>query len=872
MEFSQSLESGRPRSQFSGSSFTPPPVDDSVSELPYLRDLNEKQREAVLITEGPLMVIAGAGSGKTKMLTTRIAHLIESGRASPHQILAVTFTNKAAAEMRARVERTLGLASQAYALRWERPWDLGPEPGVGYLGTPEIGTFHSFCVRLLRREMAFTPFTKPFVIYDDSDQLSLVKSIMKQLQIDEKAVNPKAVQGYINSAKCDAHEPDDLTPSPHDFFGRKAKQVYEIYQKALFQANALDFGEIITLPYKLLRDRLELRQKYQRRYRYLHVDEYQDTNRAQYLLLSMLAGASTGGHQNLCVVGDEDQSIYKWRGADIRNILDFEHDFPGAQMVKLEQNYRSTQTIIEAASHLIRNNTQRREKTLWTDNQRGLPIVRAIVPDERAEAEYVIGEIKRLAQNEGRAYSDFSIFYRTNAQSRQFEDVFRREKVPYQIVGGLRFYDRKEIKDVLSYLKVILNPEDSVSLKRIINVPARGIGKTTLDRIDNVQLQEKLTTWQALERVAGDPLLTSPATAKKVAGFVALLTRLMSDQPRLLLTELYHRILDATGYVRELRKEGTDEALARIENLEELDSLLQEFEEDQFSDLGGIDQASDEQKSERAPALLPIFLEQSALASDVDSKDPHASAVRMMTLHSSKGLEFPVVFMVGMEEGLFPSIKVWEEENAEDIEEERRLCYVGITRAREALYLISVKMRRLWGNINTPDASRFFLEIPDDLMEVRDLTLRSGGFRPGSSRFHQGSPSLRREELYFDDLPQEAERQKARKPPTSATGGLRDFSAQGLLAKQNKAATAPSNPMPTSGMLSSSATQKGRVSLEGGLVGRRFQHPEYGMGRILSTEGSGGDQRLVVEFDRSSPHAGDRRKFLRRYVETYILD
>lgn len=772
----------------------------------YVRSLNDRQREAVEITEGPLIVLAGAGSGKTKMLTSRIAYLIEAKGIAPHNILAVTFTNKAAAEMRERVAKALNLSAG----------QLGGGGGYGpMLGAPEIGTFHSVCVRILRREQAYTPFTKPFVIYDDSDQLSLVKSVMAKLGIDDKKFNPKAVQGTINRLKCDAIEPHELEAPAHDIFLRQVKRVYEQYQKDLFSNNALDFGEILCMPYRIFRDHPEIREKYQRRFRYIHVDEYQDTNRAQYLLLSMLGSARFGGHQNICVVGDEDQSIYKWRGADIRNILDFENDYPGAKVVKLEQNYRSTRTIIEAAAQVIKNNTSRKDKTLWTENEAGVPIVRAQLPDERAEAEMVISEIKRLAAGEERSFGEFAIFYRTNAQSRQFEDVLRREKIPYQIVGGLRFYDRKEIKDVLSYFKVILNPADSISLKRIINVPGRGIGKTTLEKIDqhHAAIQSRLETasaswWDALRMAAYDSSITSAGTARKLASFVELLERLTKEQPKLSLSELYHLILDETGYVRELRQEGTEESLARVENLEEFDTLLQEFEEDQLENL------DEEERAEKKPDLLPIFIEQSSLASDADQLEAAGNTVKLMTLHSSKGLEFPVVFLVGMEEGLFPSVKPWEEGIEEDLEEERRLCYVGITRARQYLYLLSVVIRRIWGNVSYQEPARFLGEIPENLFEVRNFAFGTAG--GASSRFRLGSS--------------------------------RQFGYE----------------QPAGVPASAGAAHRGSAS-GGDLVGRKLGHPEYGPGTILSVEGTGEDRKITVEF-----RGRDRRKFLLRYVAEYL--
>ncbi len=728
----------------------------SPGEVPaYLENLNVPQREAAEHVDGPLIVLAGAGSGKTKMLTSRIAYLMDVRGVPGSRILAVTFTNKAAREMKHRVENSVA--------------------STGFLGAPEIGTFHAICVRILRRELAATPFTKPFVIYDDSDQLSLVKRVIEKLGIDDKAFSPKAMQAGINRLKCDAIDPKELEPSPHDLFERQLKRVYEEYQKDLFANNALDFGEILCMPYRIFRDNPAIRARYQDRFLYIHVDEYQDTNRAQYLLLSMLAKKEFGGHQNICVVGDEDQSIYKWRGADIRNILDFENDYPGAKVIKLEQNYRSTKTIIKAAAQVIKNNRERKDKTLWTEKGEGPLILRTALADERSEAEYVIGEIKRIAANEGRAYTDFAIFYRTHAQSRQFEEVFRREKIPYEIVGGLRFYDRKEIKDILSYFKVLQNAQDSVSLKRIINTPARGIGKTTIDKLESIQteLEQSRRTenpssgsaasgelvasdggfdfndgelrdtslWAALRIAAKDSSILSAGTAKKLMNFYAFMEKLMRSRPEILLTELYHLILDETGYVTELRKEGTDEAAARIENLEEFNTVLQEFEESQLEGL------TDEEIEKKKAELLPIFLEESALATDVEGrpKEEIVPSLQMMSLHSSKGLEYPVVFLVGMEEGLFPSIRGTDSANDEEIEEERRLCYVGITRARELLYLTHASIRRIWGQINYQEPARFFQEIPADLLDFKDLTVGAGAnaYRQGSSkhfeRKHWGS-------------------------------------------------------------------------------------------------------------------------------------
>jgi len=841
--------------------------------------LNERQRVAVLCTEGPLLVIAGAGAGKTKMLTTRISYLIEECRVPPYQILAMTFTNKAAGEMKERVEKIL-ISSRSSAL-----------------GAPEIGTFHSFCVRLLRRELLNTPFTKPFVIYDDSDQLSLIKGVLRKLNIDDKAFNPKAMQGRINRAKCDAVEPHEVEVVAHDLFSKNLKRVYEEYQKELTANNALDFGEIICMAYRLLRDRLDVRERYQQRFRYIHVDEYQDTNRAQYLLLSLLAAPRNGGHQNICVVGDEDQSIYKWRGADINNILDFENEYPGAKVVKLEQNYRSTKTILEAAGKVIRNNKSRKDKTLWTENEEGQSVIRAQLADERAEAEMVVSEVKRIAASDARSFNEFAIFYRTNAQSRSFEDVLRREKIPYQIIGGLRFYDRKEIKDILSYFKAIINPSDSVSLKRIINVPGRGIGKTSLDRLEQFHMEAniggRVSYWEVLQRVAQDPALTSSTVAKRVGLFVKLMQRFIDEQPRLLLSELYHLILDETEYVVELRKEGTEEANARVQNLEEFNSLLQEFEEDFLEKTPEIElavhavHAAHDAHDVRKAELLPLFIEQSALASDLDKlggdKSGDTSAVKLMTLHSSKGLEFPVVFLVGMEEGLFPSIKPWEETPDEDIEEERRLCYVGMTRARETLYLMSATIRRIWGNVSYQQPSRFFDEIPEEVIEFRDFShgSRVNEYRTGSSRqYGSGAADRSGYGNGYENRDAGMGKVVGRIGPVPAGGGA-PISFGGAARSAGHSAgltTEPSSggglndPAPSSvdanSALSKSAVFKNtapKTLFAADWVGRQMSHPEYGKGTVVASEGVGPDQKVTIQF-----LSRQQKKFLLRYVASYF--
>jgi len=732
----------------------------------YLSFLNPAQKEAALTTEGPLLVLAGAGSGKTRMLTSRMTHLIESRKAYPSQVLAVTFTNKAAGEMRERVIKSLEQGSGAVS------------------GFPEIGTFHSVCVRILRYEGLHLPFTKPFVIYDDSDQLSLIKTVLKKLNIDDKAFSAKSFQYAIDKAKCDAREPHELIASQFSPFERLLKDVYKEYQQELFSNNAIDFGEILCMTYRLLRDNSGVREKYQKRYKYIHVDEYQDTNRVQYLLLNLLAHPEHGGNQNLCVVGDEDQSIYKWRGADIKNILDFERDYPEAKIVKLEQNYRSSKTIIEAASDLIANNTQRKDKKLWTENDEGTPIVRYQVGDEREEADVVVRELQRLAREENRSYDEFAIFYRTHSLSRQFEDMLRRDKIPYQLLGGLRFYDRKEIKDVLCYMRLILNPMDSVGLKRVINTPARGIGKTTVEKLEALG-QGNL--WLGLEAVMADPSHFPAKTSKKLSDFAQMVLAWINVQPTLKMSELYHRILDDIQYVVSLKAENTEESLARIDNLEEFDTLIAEFEEET--------QVEPEQS-------LPLFLERTSLASHDETEGKIQAAVKLMTLHGSKGLEFPVVFMVAVEEGIFPSLREDEQDNIEEIEEERRLCYVGMTRAREHLYLSNAHYRRVWGNFNYQYPSRFIDEIPKQYVQLRDLA------------------------------------KKAESSPSSYS---------------------------SSSSYSSGFSQPQASSAQNALVGKSLDHPDYGTGKIVSSDGYGDSLKIVVEFrDRS------RKKFLYKFVEGLV--
>jgi len=659
------------------------------SERSYLVGLNEAQQKATLITEGPLMVIAGAGSGKTRVLTARIAHLIEGLKVFPQNILAITFTNKAAKEMGKRVQAFLASSD--------------------VLGTPEIGTFHAFFLKILRQEMPKTPFSRPFVIYDEADQLSLITTVVKNLNIDteDKAFNPKNFQNSINSLKCDAIEPHQYLPEPDDSFGNLLRRVYYDYQVALFANNALDFGEILCMAYRILRDHIDVRTKYQNIYKYIHVDEYQDTNHAQYLLLNILTKKEFGGHENICVVGDADQCIFEWRGANINNILDFEKDYPEVQTVKLEQNYRSTKNIVEAAGAVIQNNLLRKDKTMWTHSAPGNLISYSRQSDERTEAELVVRELQKLIKDKKCTYSDCAILYRNNAQSRQFEDVLLRCKIPYQVVGGTRFYDRKEIKDIMSYFRVISNPTDSTGFKRIINRPARGIGDVTLKKVDELHLQmvvenSSATYWEALRRAATTGVLSSALT-KNLMKFIVLMEQLIADGPQLLLSELYRLVISETKYLEAIEKEAGDE-VDRARNLEEFSLLLEDFEASQLK-IPGVSHAN----------LLPQFLDQAALL-QAESKDTEQS-VKLMTCHSSKGLEFKTVFLVGLEEGLFPSTRTRRfMEDDDNVEEERRLCYVGMTRAQEYLYLTFAAGRVIWGRWESRQPARFLGEIPKRLM------------------------------------------------------------------------------------------------------------------------------------------------------------
>lgn len=633
--------------------------------------LNPQQAEAVINTEGPMLIMAGAGSGKTKVLTCRVANLLQKG-VRPYRILAITFTNKAAAEMRERVNNMSGPAAKDV-------W---------------LFTFHAFCARFLRMEIDKLPgYGGNFAIYDTADSQNLIKQILKEMNLDDKRFQPSGILSRISNAKNALQDAAAFARQAGDFYEQKVADVYSRYEQKLQLNNALDFDDLLMLSIKLLQENKEVREKYQDRFDYLLVDEYQDTNHAQYLLTKFLAAK----HRNICVVGDADQSIYGWRGADIQNILDFEKDYPDAKVIKLEQNYRSTQIILDAANAVIENNTGRKPKNLWTENKSGADIIYFQAVDERDEARFVIEQLQNLQRTENKKLGDMAILYRTNTQSRIFEEMLIKSGISYNMVGGLKFYERKEIKDIIAYLRVIFNPADSLSLLRIINVPKRGIGDASLAKIQAYAAANNVSLFEAVSNAAAIDGLSSRFVSKldDLAGIIFELMNLASEAP---VEDLIDRVLRDTGYLEELENERTPQAQSRIDNLHELISVAQEFA------------ASEEENN------LENFLAHVALVSDIDDTELGEDAITLMTLHSSKGLEFPVVFLVGMEEGLFPHARTLMDET--EIEEERRLCYVGITRAKEKLFLSSTKMRTIYGNTVTYPPSRFLQEIPARLVKT----------------------------------------------------------------------------------------------------------------------------------------------------------
>lgn len=640
-----------------------------------LTGLNDKQREAVLHFEGPLLILAGAGSGKTRVLTHRIAYLIEEHQISPFNILALTFTNKAAKEMRDRVDQIVTYGAQNI-------W---------------VSTFHSTCVRILRRYIDHLGYDRSFTIYDTDDQKALMKDICKHLNIDTKKYKERTFLNAISSAKDELKTPEQYADEVAKEYNKKIfGKVYKEYQKRLKQNNALDFDDLIMLTVQLFQSNEEVLDYYQQRFQFVLVDEYQDTNTAQFTFLSLLASR----YQNLCVVGDDDQSIYRFRGANIYNILNFEKIFPATKVIRLEQNYRSTKNILAAASEVIKNNSMRKVKTLWTEAGEGAPISYGRYDTEYEEAQGISSDIHRLVIQDGKSYSDFAILYRTNAQSRVFEEKLVYEGIPYRIVGAINFYARKEIKDLLCYLKTINNSADDIAIKRIINIPKRGIGQTTIGRITDYAIQQEIPFYDALTRI--DEIPGCGRASANITSFVSLIEmlRLKLREDTYTLEDLIHEIIDVTGYVRQLEAEDTVEANARIENIDSLLNKIVQYEDD----------------CEETPTLDGL-LEDIALVADIDTVSEDADQVLLMTLHSAKGLEFPHVYMCGMEENIFPGAMAVFGDDPTELEEERRLCYVGITRAKEKLTLTSANQRMRNGEMNFNRPSRFINEIPRYLIK-----------------------------------------------------------------------------------------------------------------------------------------------------------
>lgn len=762
--------------------------------MDFLAGLNPQQQQAVRHVQGPLLILAGAGSGKTRVVTHRICHLIEQHNVRPESILAVTFTNKASGEMRERVHHLLAES--------------------GHFRSPVVSTFHSFCVRTLRRDGApldkIRPgFTPQFVIYDDDDQLSLIKQIYRQIGVDDKALPARQALSRISNAKNRHDGPEELLRQARDPNGKKLAQIYELYEDKLRQANALDFDDLLLETVRLLRSDEPTRDAYNARYEFLMIDEYQDTNRSQYELMRLL----TVHHSNVCVVGDEDQSIYSWRGADIRNILDFEKDYPDAVTIRLEQNYRSTKRILDAASTVIANNRERKGKTLWTEGAAGDKITVYQAYDAENEALYIADEIKKsLAYNPS---DRVAILYRTNAQSRQVEEAMRRNNIPYVVVGGTSFYQRAEIKDVMAYLKLSILPQDSISLMRVVNTPARGIGKTTMEQVEQYAAQNRKSMWDAIGEMLEKKSLPGRADAA-LAAFRRMMQDLHSTAATQPVSELLEAIIERTGYRRMLEQDKAVENESRLENLNELLNAAAEAAE-------RGETASD-------------FLDHAALVADSDQLDESAR-VSMLTVHNAKGLEWPVVFLAGLEEGLFPHSRSRESESA--MEEERRLCYVGMTRAQRKLTLSWARARRKFGGgpLEPAIRSRFLSEVPPEVMEKKgaadrpDFSAAAGELSLGLER-HEVREAARRN-LYTG------------KTYNSLENISEFFQSRGMRPPPNApaAAPAPAVAQPQSTIAARPPRPKRKFG-----AGSEVEHPKYGRGKVLRREGDGEDAKLTILF------------------------
>lgn len=726
--------------------------------------LNAEQREAVFHTEGPLLILAGAGSGKTRVLTHRIAYLIEEKGINPWNILAITFTNKAAGEMRERVDDIVGFGSESI-------W---------------VSTFHSTCVRILRRHIDRLGYDNNFTIYDSDDQKTLMKDVCKLLQIDTKTYRERTILSAISSAKDEMVTPEEYELNAYgDFSKKKIAEAYKEYERQLKANNALDFDDLLVKTVQLFQTQPEILEYYQDRFRYIMVDEYQDTNTVQFKLISLLAAK----YKNLCVVGDDDQSIYKFRGANIQNILSFEKEFEDTKVIKLEQNYRSTSTILDAANAVIKNNVGRKAKSLWTENGEGEKIQFRQFDTAYDEAEYIVGDIRERVDNGKAAYCDHAVLYRTNAQSRLFEEKMITANIPYKIVGGVNFYARKEIKDLLAYLKTIDNGKDDLAVRRIINVPKRGIGLTTVNRITEAAQQRGISFYEAL--CSADLVPGLGRSISKLESFAAMIEYFRKEAEHLSITELMEEILTETGYVEELKAEGEEEAEARLQNIDEFLNKIAAYEE----------------SCEEELPTLSGFLEEVALVADIDSLDEESDYVVLMTLHSAKGLEFPYVYLAGMEDGIFPSYMTITADDPTEIEEERRLCYVGITRAKKELTMTCARRRMIRGETQYNKMSRFLKEVPPQLLSTGKI--------------------VEKEEL---ELPKQ----------NSYVQAKQSFQAKPFMI---------SKPVQQFGVKSGEGLSYG--------VGDRVRHMKFGEGTVTAITEGGRDYEVSVDFDS----AGTKKMF-----------
>ena len=762
-----------------------------------IEGLNDKQKEAVLATEGPCLVIAGAGSGKTKVLTHKIAYLLSEKNVKPWNILSITFTNKAANEMKQRVEKLVGEASQEM-------W---------------LGTFHSICVRILRRFIDRIGFDTTFLIFDSTDQRTLVKECIKSIGLDDKLFTDRSVLSEISNGKNDMLEPKAYQVKYNgDFRKEKIGEVYELYQKKLKENNALDFDDIINYTIKILTENPDVLEYYTEKFKYVLVDEYQDTNKAQFMLVSILASK----YGNITVVGDNDQGIYSFRGADITNILNFEKDFPGSKIVKLEQNYRCTGNILKAANAVIKNNENKYDKKLWTENEEGkLPCIYK-AEDEYDEASYIVKQINMLKMEEYLKLSDFVILYRMNSQSRAIEDIFRRENIPYKIIGGLKFYERKEIKDIIAYLRLIFNTSDNLSLKRIINEPKRGIGKTSLDNIQDISDKTGKSMYEIIKYAEQYELNRVKANSIQ---FVEVIEELRKQVNQIPISELIKLTLNKTGYVKALENENTIEAESRIQNLEEFLTVAIEFEE------------------QMAENTLAEFLESISLTSDIDNMEESEDTVTLMTLHSAKGLEFPVVFLVGMEEGIFPGYKSIGE--IKELEEERRLFYVGITRAMQYLYLTCAKRRTIFGSTSYNQMSRFLKEISKDLLDGYEEIDNedNNSFKDSNYGWEYGTNYAGKVKTYkFDNVEKIPEVKEK-------VGAFQFRTAESFLNSLNKKA---------SGRQVDITKYKER---------QRIYHKKFGEGTINKIEQEGEDYKLDIQFDKVG-----HKRLMAKFAELEIIE